>query len=326
MVAFVRRMVGRVTKSSIFRILTVLTAILIFAPQFASAAGNNVANGFSVSPVIEEQTINKGSSEVVPIYVQNPTSVPSIAHPVVYNFTASSNESGSPRLILQPNAPQPVNDFRSLVSGLTDLHLGPNQQLEENLTLSVPKNANSGGYYGTVCFVPSNGSSTSDVGLTASVCTLFLVTVPGNLVQKLTLVQLSAGQNNQPGGFFMHGDIQVITRLRNDGNIYSAPFGNIEIKDMFGGTVAQEQLNSTKGNILPNSIRKFVNNLPKYHYLGRYTIVASIGYGQKGSLIVGQSSFWYFPAWFVITAIVVILLILALIYFVVHRIRSRHLF
>ena len=84
---------------------------------------------------------------------------------------------------------------------------------------------------------------------------------------------------------------------------------------MFGKIIKEYEINATepRANILPDSVRKFENDIekPKRGWFGRYTIIANIGYSQgSGDLISTQVSFWYLPTWFLIG---LFLLIVALV-------------
>jgi len=300
------------------------TAITSAAPATTAVGG---ANGFTISPVVTEVTVAKGESQVVPITVANPTSQTLVAEPVVNDFTASNDESGTPLLILKDNVPLPANNFKTLVGNIPNTTIPPGQSATINVTLSVPTNAFSGGYYGAIRFIPGDVSNTKNVGVTASVGTLFLVTVPGNLTTKLTLTQFSAADTNgNASSFFTNGQVNALLRLDNTGNIHVAPFGTVVVKDEFGHQVSSTQFNNTTppSYILPQSIRKFNINIPKHSYLGYYTMTASIGYGSGGgNLIIAKTSFWFIPVWVQIVGLIVIILVIALIYWIVHSIRQR---
>ncbi len=313
-------------------ILTLITFLTLTTAGFnggiASAlTSNGAANGFTVSPVLTDITINKGASQTVAITVANPTSTTLIAEPIVNDFVASSDETGTPRLILKDNVPLPVNNFKSLVGNIPTTTLGPNKTAVINVTIAVPKAAESGGYYGAIRFIPGLSGNQANVGLTASVGSLFLITVPGNLNAKLVLSQFSAADSNgNPSSFFSNGQVSALVRLDDTGNIHTQPFGTITLKDMWGKTLSTTQFNDAtpRSNVLPGSIRKFVTNLPSHKYLGRYTLTASFGYGTSGSnAIVATTSFWYIPLWAQILALIIIIAIVLIIYAIVHRIRSR---
>jgi hypothetical protein len=284
--------------------------------------GNTQANGFIISPVRTEVTVSKGHSQSVQLSVTNPAARKVKVKAVVNDFVASHKENGTPRLILNNSAPLPANSFKTLVEKIPNLTLKPKQKQYINVTISVPKDANSGGYYGAVRFVPANTNNKSNVGLTASVGSLFLVTVPGKLVKKANLAQLStADSNGNPTSFLTSGDVSVLTKIKNVGNIHVQPFGKVTVKNMFGSVVQTYEFNKAKGNVLPNTTRKFVKQLKDHNWFGWYTIDANLAY-QKGSgkLLSSSTTFYYFPVWSLIVAAIIILLIIAGIY----RLVTRH--
>ncbi len=275
-------------------------AVAIISPVKAANTPNQSANGFRISPIRSELTIEKGKRTTLTISVENPTNASTTVRADVLDFIAGTDESGQPKLILDDKTPAPKNDFKKLVGSVPDLELKPNERKTVNVTIAVPADASSGGYYGAVRFVPSSASDQSTVGVVASVGSLVLVTVPGNLNEQLSLVQLSAGQNDKTKSFLSKGKVDIITRLKNTGDIHVKPFGHVDVKNMFGKTVASFELNNSepRSNVLPDTTRKFTNNLLNKSWLGRYTIEANIGYQQgTGNILSTKSSFWYIPTW-----------------------------
>jgi hypothetical protein len=307
-------MTGVLKRSIAAGIAALMLGILALMPANAQTTSGS-GNGFRISPVRAEYTIDKGSSETLTISIENPTDAQVTAQPVVNNFISSEAENGEPRLILDETGPEPKNNFKTLVDPLQELQLGPREKKDINVQIRVPANANSGGYYGAVRFVPAATSGAGNVGLTASVGTIVLIRVPGNLTERLDLVELTAGQNGKAKSFFTGGDVSVLTRLKNSGDIHLQPFGKVQVKNMFGSVVAEFELNDVdpRANILPDSIRKFENSLskPSRGWIGRYTVVANLGYSQGGGdLITSSTTFWYLPIW---ALIIVAVLILALV-------------
>ena len=72
-----------------------------------------------------------------------------------------------------------------------------------------------------------------------------------------------------------------------------------------------------------NSIRKYTDPLANTKWQGKYKISAYIGYGTTGSLITTQNTFWIIPAWFIISAIVIILIRLILGFLIFRKITSN---
>ncbi len=307
----------------------------------AQQAANRQGNGFVVSPVRFPATIEKGKSNTdLVITVTNPSDAPLVAKPVVNDFIASEDESGEPRIVLDESLPTPKNSFKKLVGPIADITLAPKEKKEVPVVITVPNDASAGGYYGVVRFVPEAPAGTSqgtNVGLTASVGTVVLVRVPGNLNEKLNLVQLTAGVKSDPNSkdpykaksFFTSGDVAIITRLKNDGDIHVQPFGKMVVKNMFGKKVQEVELNNAnnandRANILPGSGRKFTNDLQKLKWFGRYTIEANLGYGTGGGQILqGKATFWYIPTLVLYAIIVALLVLVGTIYWFVRKYKAN---
>lgn len=319
-------------RRSTFAVLAAASFVALSLPVVsAQDATTSSANGFKISPVRSELTIEKGDTSTVDISIENPSDIPMVAEAVVNNFIASDDGTGTPRLILDENAEAPKNDFRSLVGEIPNVSLGAKERKDVQVQLSVPQDANSGGYYGAIRFVPADITQESTVGLTASVGTIVLVTVPGDLTQKLTLEDLSAGQydeNKAPvtKSIISKGNVIIVTKLANEGDIHTKPFGNITVKNMFGKTVSSMELNAVepKANVLPGSTRTFVNEPDYKSWLGRYTITANLGYGDGGGQLISQtSSFWYLPLWSILVIVGIVLLLAIGAYILIRRMSNK---
>jgi hypothetical protein len=247
---------------------------------------------------------------------------------VVNNFLAGDDESGSPRLVLDDSVLPPANDFKRLVQPLSDFKVPSGKSVNISVTIAVPPDANSGGYYGAIRFVPLlPGLEDDNVALTASVGTLVLLQVPGNLTQKLDLVQLSAGEGDSAKGFFVGGEVSIITRLKNVGNIHVQPFGKIQIHNFWGKLIHEYEFNDVdpRSNVLPDSIRKYVDHVPEKSWFGRYTITANLGFSQGGGdLINGKAAFWYFSTWVFYGMLLAILILVSGGYWFVRKYKKKH--
>lgn len=282
-----------------FTALVVATGL---SPKNASA--QSAGNGFVVSPVRSEQTIETGKSETVTLSVENVTGVKTTAKAIVNDFEASQNENGQPRIILDETKSAPSNSFKSLVGTIPSVDLNPGEKKNIPVKISVPNNASAGGYYGAIRFIADAKEGTDkNVALSASVGTIFLVKVPGTLTESLQLVEFTAAKNGSAGRFFINsGEMTVVTRLKNTGNIHVKPFGRIQLTDRSGKIIEEYELNNTepRANILPNSTRKFEDKLKNTKWVGKYKLTANIGYGTSGSLITTSTSFWVIPSWVLI--------------------------
>ncbi|HEY5268286.1 MAG TPA: hypothetical protein VII94_04085, partial [Candidatus Saccharimonadales bacterium] len=250
------------------------------------------------------------------------------AQAIVDDFLPSSNGTGVPRIITNTNnATLPLDNFISIVKPISPFYLGAGQQKIVNVTLSVPANALAGDYYGAIRFAPvSPGAGV--VALNATVATIFLLTVPGNLFQKLSLVQFSAADvYGNTSSFFSNGQLSIVTKLTNQGTTHSEPFGTVIVKNMFGKIVDNVEFNNTtpRSSILTQSTRKFTTALKKQKWLGYYTATISIGYGTTvGSLIIAKTTFWYIPVWLEIVILaIIVLIVIGVVAFIRHRKASK---
>ncbi len=302
-----------------YLVALVASLLLLGGPAVAVLAqSSGPGNGFRVSPVREELTIQPGKSETVDISIENITNENIVAHPVVNDFVASDQENGEPRLILDDSAPPSGNSFKTLVGKLPDVPLKPHERKTLKVTLNVPSNGAAGGYYGAVRFSPADLTDQKQVSLTASVGVLFLVKVPGNILEKLDMVTLGASFKDKLKTFFTHSPDATVVRLKNSGAIHLQPFGRIEVKDWHGHVISNQEFNNVepRGNVLPASTRKFTTPLKANAKFGRYTISANLGYGTSGQLISGTATFWVIPLWFIIIIVAVIALIVLGILFI----------
>jgi hypothetical protein len=208
--------------------------------------------------------------------------------------------------------------------------LQPNEQQTVTVTVTVPKDAAGGGYYGAIRFLPANSGQQQNVSLSASVGSLVLLKVPGNIKDQLSLASLAIHQgytatNDGKSGtiFTSNKNISVVARFQNEGNIQEQPFGKLTLKKG-NQTLQTVEINNTtpRGNVLPDSIRKFNVPLNKVGSFGKYTVEGAFGYGTTGQLITGKTTFYVIPVALIIIAVIVILAILFAIFGLPRMIKS----
>lgn len=291
-------------------------AIVLLVPSLASAASvTSSGNGLRISPVRKDLTINPGSSQDVTIYAENVTDSPAEFQVIVNDFTASNNENGTPDIILNPNQYAAQHSLKRFVATPPDFTLAPHEQKAVSVKISVPAGTAGGGYYGVVRFLPINvGNSSKSVSVAASVGTLVLLKVPGNLDENLSVASFNVSKNaNSDSGssWFTSGSgLYAVVRFTNNGNIQEAPFGKIVLKD--GNKVlASYEINnvSPPGDVLPGSTRRFSIPLKNVGW-GKYTVEGNFGYGTSGQLLSVSKTFYVVPLALIIAAIVVIILII----------------
>lgn len=319
-------------RKKVASVISLLAAFAVLSGGAAFAAtqpnatnGSASDNGLKVSPVRSDVTINAGSTQTVQVTVTNVTTSVSSYDVVINDFTAGSDESGQPQILLDATKYAPSHSLKRLVGTLGSITLQPGESKNVNVPITIPKNYAAGGYFGAVRFAPhtDQNATNKNVTLSASVGSLVLVTVPGDIHEQVTVVSMDArdaveaNQVDAPRTVFFDGkDINGVVRFQNSGDVQEQPFGKITLKNWRGKVIGTYEVNSTtpRGNVLPDSIRKFSVPMKDVGGLGKYTMTGNFGYGNKGQLITASTTFYVIPVFTIVLIVLVIALILFLIF------------
>src|SRR5690606_15885630 len=132
-------------------------------------------------------------------------------------------------------------------------------------TITIPENLGAGSYYSAIMYQAA-GSNGGNVGLNASGVTLAFVSVPGIVDEKLTLQKFGAyaSEDNGVTGKYifiatMGSPKMIAYTLKNEGNVFEAPAGNVIIKNMFGKQVANVTTNPNSSLALIGQTRLFAS-------------------------------------------------------------------
>lgn len=298
------------------------------APAPNPAAGAASDNGLKIAPVRTDINVEAGTSQIVTVTVTNVTSSVSSYDIIINDFTAGSDESGQPQILLDADKFAPSHSLKRLVGKVPGVILTPGDSKNVNITVTVPKNYPAGGYYGAIRLVPHTeaGAANQNVTLSASVGSLVLVTVPGNINQQVSVASLDvrkavkANEVDVPRTIFTNNkSLNAVIRFQNGGDVQEQPFGKLVLKNWRGKTLSTYEINETKdgsprGNVLPDSIRKFSTPLNNLGGFGKYTLEGNFGYGNSGQLITASSSFYIIPISLIIALGVLVALILFVIF------------
>jgi WxL interacting protein linking bacterial and host surfaces len=316
----------------LLRSLTLLFASLLLLTSMATpalAASSSSAtnpNGYRVSPVRTDLTVSPGATSIVPVYVQNASAAVEHVQVIVNDFEAPTNETGQPELLLN-GATAPTHSLKQFVTvAEPTFTLQPGQQMTANIIIKVPAGSAGGGYYGAVRFAPSSLNGDKNVNLSASVASLILLTVPGNLIEQVSIVGFGVAQGKSTttrSFFFSNKNLNAITRFQNSGNVQEQPIGKVVLKkgaqQLYTASVNNVD---SPGNVLPSSIRLFSTQLNKVGWFGKYTLESYFTYGSKGQLLTASASFYVIPVLIIILVILLILLIIFLIFGLPRLIRA----
>ncbi len=311
-----------------FLLAVLVIAILgtpILQPLVSSAASTETQNhgqGLEISPPLIDRKVKLGQVLTLPIRLRNITRNRVVATTEIDDFVAAG-EDGRPKILDATSEDSPYS-FRSwVVGGLPELDLVAGEAKMATIKILVPKDAAPGGHYGVVRFtaLPPEAAG-SQVALNASIGTLVLLNVSGEVQEELALSDFYASREEKKGTFFEYGPLSFTTRLQNNGNVHVKPEGSIKITNMFGKTVTELPLNETKGSILPGSTRKFDSFFDRKRLFGRYKINLSLTYGSEKAL--SQTIVvWVIPYKQVLLIITVLALIVLLILLSLRQYKRR---
>lgn len=300
-------MTNRAKYLPIFLLSVAAIATLFGLSTRSVSAQSTVAGaleGLQISPVVVDLNAQKGHTYSVPVKLTNVTTEDHTYYSVVNDFT-SQGETGSPRILLNSTLPDTASII-TWVSAQKQMTIKAGESATLNAQITVPSNAESGGHYGTLRFsgvAPTPQSA--GIGLAASTGMLFLIRVDGNITEKASVASFTtATTDDKQTGFFEKAPLNLVVRIKNEGNVHIKPFGQIVVHDMFGGLVATIPLNDQKSNVLPNSVRRFDVTLNNSWMFGHYTADLALGYGTSGQALTATTDFWVIPYKIVLVALI----------------------
>lgn len=298
---------------------------------YAHKAKAEAGQALSISPPLVEVKSDPGKLEKVSIKVTNLSSGELLVKNQVNDFGAK-NESGEPNIIFDDNQNEPYS-LRNWVEAPAPFKLASQQSRVVEFKINVPTNAEPGGHYAVFRFTGQAPElEQSGVALSASIGSLILLRVSGNVSEQANLVSFYSASRPQfsKSGFFENGPIGFVERVQNNGNIHVQPTGTITIKDMFGRQVASLRVNgepASKQNpprsVLPKSIRKFEQIYDKKWLFGYYSATLDLTYGSTNQTLRGTTGFWVIPYKLVLLALLIVVVLVLLARWLLRRYKAH---
>jgi len=287
---------------------------------------DNSTNTLKVSPVRSDIKINPGQKKTVETIVTNLTDSEILIKAVTNDFIAG-DERGTPALILDEDEFAPTHSLKRFLGPVENVKIAPGEAKSINVDITVPKDAQAGGYFGAVRFAPGSTDDGGQVNLSASVASLILLRVPGDVVEDLDLTDFEVQQGGAAKAFFSSSnDLQAAFRFKNNGNVQLGPFGKISVtNDLKDDELVYDtdfNIQDQRDVVLPDSARRWDVPLKEIGSFGKYTVSATFTYGEKNQTVEATKSFWVIPWAVIIGAIVAALVLIAIIVGVVLFLRG----
>jgi len=304
------------------KFFTVIFSFFLILSSFQFASAQISGDGLTISPPILDLETKPGETYNQIIKITNPTNNLIEVYPQVMNFRASG-EGGEPAFYPATEEEANFSLAQWIKFNQSKVALTPEQVVEFNYSIEVPADAEAGGHYGVIFFAtqpPKAEEDQSQISISSMIGSLILAKVPGTIIEKGFLESFKANR------IYLKLPATFQVRISNLGNVHFKPRGDITIKGMFGGESDKIQLNQARGNVLPDSIRKFEEKWnPEKIIIGRYTADLRVVYGESEKTLDGQVVFWVLPLWFLLALGGLILLIVILIIIIKKKRKNRNL-
>jgi hypothetical protein len=257
--------------------------------------GDNFSQGdFVVGPGRVEIEGKPGETIIKEISVTNRISNDRTFELSVEDISGSQDSDTSVVLLGNEKGPYTLKDYVSFPQKTFKLNLGERAWIPVSIT--IPKNAEPGGLYGSVLISTLSSAQEGNEGVgtrspvIARVGTLFFVTVPGDVKKDGSTkeVALSGGK-----WWYEKGPIKFHILFENEGSVHLNPYGEMRVKNIFGEEVGFVDLEPWFA--LPKSLRTRDVTWDREMLFGRYTATAQINRGYDDIVDEVSVNFWVLP-------------------------------
>ncbi len=269
--------------------------------------GTDVQLGdFVVGPGRVELEIKPGETVVREITVTNRIADDRLFALAVEDMSGSASGDQAAVLLGDQDGPYSLKNYFTLPSTEIALNLGERARVPVSITM--PVNAEPGGYYGAVVVSTVSDKGGAAKGLAQSpiiarVGTLFFITVPGETKKESNFIDFNTINNDW---WFDKGPINFILAHENTGSVHLNAYGEIRINNIFGDEVGYVELDPWF--VLPGSLRTREVTWNSEFLLGRYTVTAHINRGYDDIVDTKTIHLWVVP-WQVLATIFGVLFI-----------------
>lgn len=262
--------------------------------------GDGGAGDFVVGPTKTDLTLQPGTQQVVEIMVTNRMGQRRVFNLTTEDMKGSDNPEQTVVLLGDDRGPYSLKDYLKFPEMSFELNSGERARIP--VTVSVPKDAQPGGLYGSVLVsttsVPpkegdaevKTGAKTGSV-IQSRIGLLFFITVPGAVTKEGSLKKFSMLPEGRR--VLSKGPIQFQLLFKNSGSIHLNPYGTVSIKNILGEEVGT--INVDPWFSLPQSTRLRELTWDRPYLFGRYTAEAHINRGYDNQSDTATVSFWVIP-------------------------------
>jgi hypothetical protein len=267
----------------------------------------NFSYAVTIAPAKVEFNVNPGEEIKFSIYTRNDGEAATYLYSIVKGFT---EDDGGTKIWIK-DAPE-----REWIKIPEKVSAPAGEMIEVPVTISVPQDAPPGGHFLAVGFgtAPAKQKG-SGIAIGVNVLSLVYINVSGNRIDKISVSEFNAKK------VYFNFPIKFSYKIKNEGNTYIRPTGDIEISNVFGRLVSDLKVNERELQILPAKEKVFENQWITNFAFGPYKAKFNIYYGlnQSQNLVF---NYWFFV--FPIKAIIITLLLIIFIFFILPRLIRKY--
>ncbi len=255
-----------------------------------------VFNDFVVGPGKFDLELAPGQSKTVELIVSNRMGQRELFEFTMEDAEGSVDGSTAVSLLGERVGPYSIKDFISVP--YDKFYLEHGQRVRIPVTVSIPADAEPGGFYGSILtqitsdpnLLDEQGGAKPGSTIISRIGTLFFVTSPGDIEREGSLKDFATLGDQK---FFLSGPIDFGVTFESTGSVHLAPYGRITISNIIGEEVGVVDLQPWF--ILPKSLRTKEVSWDRELLIGRY--VATIQLNRSYDDIVDEMTivFWVFP-------------------------------
>lgn len=282
---------------------------LIYSPAYAyrteTITDTEVKNDFVLGGGKTELELGPGEDASGEISITNRLGKEAEFHVEVEDFTGSRDAADTSFNFLgAEKSPYSLKD--SIFPEVTDFRLNHGERMWLPIKITIPQDAEPGGRYGSVLISIKNPDQLSSVDpekakpqvkIISRLAALFYVRVEGNAEENGLLKDFKTDR-----WFYEKGPVNFNVLFENNGNIHLKPSGKIEITNILGKNVGEE--NVDEFFVLPGSVRQKNVIWNRNLLIGYYTAKLTLNRNYSDLSDVNIVRFWVIP-WKLILALFV---------------------
>ena len=258
---------------------------------------NEVIGDFVIGPGKFEAIVEPGRSRTVEVIITNRTGYDRRFNVEVEDAAGSNDGEQSIVLLGDDRGPYSIKDYISAPAWSFDLKHGQRAYLP--VTVTVPADAEPGGFYGSVLVTTATLGAEDERAAAAAVTRspvvqrigmLMFVTVPGDTIRDGVLRSFSTLPNRT---FYESGPINFLITYENTGVVHLNPYGEISIRNMFDEEVGFVELEPWF--TMPQSVRLREISWDRPMLYGKYTATINLNRGYDNVVDEKGIVFWVIP-------------------------------